>query len=424
MADAALAASAAQQAATRAEAGPSLLVKRPSSHIPYGEWVQQWGSVEQRERAKRARAGGRSTLMLAEPWPTPHGLVPYVHGVQDAKELSRRLLEALRIAPALPAAAWARLLHEELATIAAWPAATRLRRQLEGLCGLGGHESLATLRTVLFHLDAFVQREEGWDPLAIFDRSVGAATLRDFLSARHARARARARTHARLPLQLAARSARTRLLASRYCTVERNCTAEHARMLAQQRKRMRERGVAVSESAQEEEGDASLSGAAARAHAALALASKAGLIRSAVECPQLAQFAKRPPTREEGSTVTPEIGDIVHLELLAADESQPWVVRACAAMSALEAHTCVRQALSKRSDPPEAVENGMAISLSGQDFKKMRWAVAGRPLICSRRGYSGSDVWYRIAMQVLEARARTLARTALAAGLRLLCPHA
>ena len=174
MADAALAASAAQQAATRAEAGPSLLTKRPSSHIPYGEWVQQWGSVEQRERAKRARAGGRSTLMLAEPWPTPHGLVPYVHGVQDAKELSRRLLEALRIAPALPAAAWARLLHEELATIAAWPAATRLRRQLEGLCGLGGHESLATLRTVLFHLDAFVQREEGWDPLAIFDRSVGA----------------------------------------------------------------------------------------------------------------------------------------------------------------------------------------------------------------------------------------------------------
>ena len=46
--------------------------------------------------------------------------------------------------------------------------------------------------------------------------------------------------------------------------------------------------------------------------------------------------------------------------------------------------------------------HGMAVGSAGMDLKKGQWRSAGRPLIMSVHGYSGSDGWYERSCSVLD----------------------
>ena len=334
----------------------SAIATRPAGFIPWAQYSLARGD------APRLHAGsGQRTLLLTEPMPYPPGWSPRVHDVNEPEELRKRALEASRIAPAVGWASWERILDEPAATLRAWPLHELQRRQLDAVCAMAGASRLATVRTHLVSLDHLNVRRFGGAPLDILTSRVGVQRI------------------------------------SAYAR-ERDEAADARKQLAAARKAER-----LGDDAEAASDELQRSGAAAAAISALTTANEIFMLGWPMTHPQLAQFKRRPAPRENGGAADAEASLVLHFELGAADETLPTIVRDCHALAALEAHVCVRGALGKRSRRPRRQERGMALGATGEDLKKRgKWRSAGRPLITSVYGYSGSDTWFVRACTALD----------------------
>ena len=334
-----------------------------AAFVPFARWAPVCGSIVQKARAANAQAGTRLRL-IGPVQHVPAGFMPRVHGrAAVPKELARRLVEAERMIASLPPARWSAILDVPVCELHAWPAPRLMQSMIDAYCAIAGHERLADMRTVLCRLDDMMVAQWDWSPRDILRRRVGASTMKDFL-----------------------------FLVQDEAAL-RDWKAEQRRAAAQP-----ELARAAEAEASEERKEG---GASARALGLLKLAAASLHLDFAVHDPQLVQFSHRPPTRETSSSATPEISTVVHLQLIASDSAHGEFVCGAAALAVLEAADDVRQALMKRSDPPELAANGMAVSSGGMDLKKRKWCVAGRPLICSVRAYTGDPAWFSVASSVL-----------------------
>ena len=57
----------------------------------------------------------------------------------------------------------------------------------------------------------------------------------------------------------------------------------------------------------------------------------------------------------------------------------------------MQCNSGARTRLQRRSRRPRRVSNGMAVGAASMDLKKGKWRTAGRPLIMSVWGPTGSD---------------------------------
>ena len=311
---------------------------------------------------------GQQVLLLCDPVQPPRGWVPRVHGLAgEPRELQKRALEATRIAPAVPIDSWERLLDEPRSELLRWPPGRLLSEQLDAVCRIAGHARLAAIRCQLCALDAFCKREFGMGALECMRARLSATRLRAYL---------RARDEASLIKKRAAEA----------------------------------RGSKPAEDAAEDGG-----GAASAALSLLGTAKRGLCLQWDTESAQLDEFRGRPATREGGGAADPEATLALHFELGADDPSLPDITRDCFSLAALEAHVCVRAALGSRSRRPRRADNGMAVGGAGMDLKKGTWRSAGRPLILSVHGHSGSDTWFERSNAVLDrddfnARRKSLLR--------------
>ena len=301
---------------------------------------------------------GVRTLLLVQPATPPQGWVPRVHGLAgEPRELCKRALEASRIAPIFTLGQWALALEEPESELRRWPANRRLTEQLDAVARAAGHARLASMRCQLHALNAFAIREFGARHLEVFETQLSVTRLRAYLRER-----------------------------------------DDASLL---RKKAAKASQAPARAGGEDPEDGG--GAAAAALSLLELARKTFRLPWATDSAQLDEFRGRPLTREEGGAMGAEITHVLHCEYGAADPSLNEFERGCMALAAMQAHTCLRAALANRSRRPQRVENDMAIGAAGMDLKKGVWRSAGRPLICSTLGYSGSDAWFERAALVLDA---------------------
>ena len=334
---------------TSAEATTALQTTR--TFVPWAQYAPSIGKPV-------GTGGGQKLLLLAEPWVAPIEWVPRVNGLRsEQKALQKRAVEALRLAPALTTASWVHILDEPAALLARWEPDALVCAQLDALCALAGHDRLAAIRRQICHLDAHLRRAYGTEPLACMSERVGRSRLESFLRERNEAAEVRA----------LAQAARGQL------------------------------DAAAADATEEAE-----NGAAAAALSLLATAKRAFGLDWSVDHTGLDQYRSRPPAREDGGAADPGALYALHCELVAADPGTNEFVAGAAAMAALQMHTCLRSALAMRSRLPQPDEHGMAVGASGMDLKKGRWRIAGRPLICSMLGHSGSDAWYKRACRVLD----------------------
>jgi hypothetical protein len=325
------------------------------SRMPWAQWAPLHGNARQRARAAQPRATGGTVLLIGKPWQAPHGYTPKVHYLRgDAEEAQRRLVEALRIAPAVSQRTWCFLLDVSQERLAQMPEPLRTMRQLDSVCCLNGHNTLAAWRRAIHALSKLMTREEGYVPRACMHVDVSASTLRALLEERAEQ------------------------------------SDEVARMaMARAKEKGDARAIARARDPKEEEGGAT---ASLLGHCA-SLASALGLRWNCGHA-SLDQYRKRAPPRDQGQAITPDIGTIVRYELIAADpDGCGTVASECAAMAANNAHLCIRKALGARSDPSEDAPSDMIVATKGMDHKKNKWSRRGAPAQSSRFGFSGSDVW-------------------------------
>ena len=346
----------------RAEHAQPLPASKPRRDEPTvgassGKFVP-WREYSQRTTGIDPGPGiGQQVLLLGPPVEPPPGWAPRVHGLaSEQRELQRRGLEATRIVPAVSLESWVKIFDEPCAELRRWPAARLRGEQLDAICRIAGHSRLAALRCELHKLNAYCVRAYGMAELAIMRERLSATKLRSYL---------RSRDDAALT-----------------------------------RKRAAEARAASGQPPEETAEDGG--GAASAALSLMGTATRGLCVDWAVESGQLDEFRGRPATREGGGAVDPEATLVLHFELGADDPTLVPFVRDCFALAALEAHTCVRAALGKRSRRPRADLHGMAVGSAGMDLKKGQWRSAGRPLIMSVHGYSGSDGWYVRSCSVLD----------------------
>ena len=302
----------------------------------------------------------RGLRLLCAPCELPPDYKPRVHGLApEPRELAKRALEATRIVPAVAARSWARILDEDAHTLRSWPPATLRARELDAVCAIAGHSRLAAIRTHLVSMDNHARHEYGFEPLEIMSARVSMSMLKSYLQER---------SDAQLAREQLARSRK----------------AERA-------------GLPPPPVADEEEG-----GAASAALSVLKTAAAGLCLEWPVDHQQLRQFAARPPTREDGGAPEPPVTLPAHFELGAQDGTQAAVVRGCFALAALQANVGTRTALHVRSRVLRRASNGMAVGAAGMDLKKRRWRSAGRPLLASVYGSTGSEVWFITARGVLD----------------------
>jgi hypothetical protein len=336
---------------------PTARKRGTDTYVPWRDFASQ--------PSKRARTDGPpGLLLLAAPWERPPGWTPTVHGLRAApKELERRAIEALRIAPIVPMARWVTVLDEPDSSLRRWPPMKLRTHQLDAICAMAGHDRLAAFRRHIVNLDAFCVNEFGSDRGAVLGLTLGSSRLKAYCIHRN-------ETH---DIRAAAAAA-----------------TKHARGAAQR-------------SGASESGASHESGAAAAALSALSAVAKCFDAPWNTEHRQLDQFRGRPPAREDGGAPPFEVGMALHHELGALDASLPETERDCHALARLQGEICAREALSKRSRTPRRVENGMAVGAAGMDLKKGKWRTEGRPLVASVHGYLGSTEWFDRAVRVLDA---------------------
>ena len=295
--------------------------------------------------------------------PFPPGYSPRVHGLAAVpKELAARALEASRIVGSFGRLSIESILDESWAALAAWPRERLIIALLDAVCATAGANRLAERRRHLFNLDRFMQAHYAAKAGACMCERVGATVLSEYLVNR-----------------LEADEARKALAKARRADGLPTAAADGA--------------------------DSDCSGSAAAALSALESASQAYSLRLNTSHPILNQYRTRPRTREGGGAVAPEPLLAVHLELGAADPSLAPIERALMSMLALVLHVCARKALADRSRCPRRSANGHAIGAAGMDLKKSTWRSAGRPLICSPLGWTGSDAWFNLAVATLDGDA-------------------
>ena len=351
----------------RASAQPAEGQAAPNgTRLPWAQWAASFGTATQKARAATRPAYGQLTLLVGKPWPRPQGYTPRVYGKRaDERELERRLVEALRIAPAVSKQSWMRMLDMSAGSLDSLLPRVRAQRQLDALCGIVGHATMARWRASIHHLSAFQTREEGLRPRECMSTRVGASSIKALLDERAEEADERARAQR-----------------------QRACHSGN------------ERAIARSRDPDEEEG-----GGPHALLTSLTSVMKALCLDWACEHPILAPYTHRVQRREGVQAVTPELGFVLHCELLAADPMGCGAVYAgCAAMAARMMHLAPRTALGVRSDQPSEAANGMVVAYAGMDPKKRKWRSAGRPLIASRYGFSGSDAWVSQSQLVTSER--------------------
>ena len=338
---------------------------RPITGVPIakgGQGFVPWKQYAASIGVAPGEGSGQRTLLLCPPVEPPPGWKPNVYGLTgEAKELAKRALEACRIAPAVPPARWAAILDEPEHELNSWPPARLLGEKLNAICAIAGHSRLESVRRNLYHLDILNQRAFGAQPLQVLASDMSVTKLKLYLQRRD----------------------------------------EADRVRKQAANLRKDEGTATGNGSGESEPQES--GAAAAAFSALKTASNGLMLGWNMDHPQLQQFSSRPPSREENATQPCEIAAVLHLELIAADERLGKYVRGSAGFAALDTHTCVRAALGKRCRRPRRSTHDMAIGAAGMDLKKGRWRTAGRPIICSVRGYSGSDAYFVQAAEALDA---------------------
>ena len=323
------------------------------------------GLVPEAKRTKAAATAtgrtGPKILALVDPISPPTDFVLRVRGLSGPggeREAKLRLTEACRIIPMLPAFTWPHALGEDAADLTTWSADRLLKRQLDCVCNMEGHGTLAKWRSTFVRLTLYL-RAEGYSENALHFR-IGGTIIREWLE-----------------------------------TIEDNAVAiMTARAIA--------RGVPPESTA------AGLTAAPSRLGFLRSMQTKLAL-RIRADAPILDTFASAPPMRDGRQALTPDLAHAIHFELGAADACQlvstlplgGEIVRGCHAMAALLIHVCVRTALAERSGGLEDASHEMGIGQTGVDLKKHKWGQAGRPLICHTRGFSGSREWWTVAKAVL-----------------------
>ena len=321
-----------------------------SSFVPFRAWASSYGTSAQRARA--AASVGRRELLLGTPPQWPADFMPKVHGVSSGKggpeEVTRRLRASAKLVTVIPDDQWPDILEKEPAAVSQMSAAALLRAQLTRLCRVAGHERLDYFRTTIYGLAADVAAADGV-PLTVdvLRSRIGADAIEDYLD---------------------------------------NVDEEAALLRAAQRREYV--GVAPTHRL-----------------GALVECERVLHFRIAATSKTLDHWRSTQRGRTPARAPVPEIGQIVHLELVAADTSQREVVRECASLAALNAHVSVRKRLSDRSDTLEDAADGevpFGFASAGVDLKKRKWRRDGRPLICDTRGYSGSREWWVVSQSVLR----------------------
>lgn len=156
---------------------------------PFRSWAPANGSAAQQSRA--AANPSRKLLLLAPACDLPPGYTPRVHGLADATELERRVVEARRLTPLLLRCpeTLSKLLDEPRAQIEEQPRAALTTRTLNAVCKAQvGHERLAAMRCTLVHYNEYAMRELGYADLDCFKQVQGASAIGDFLEERDERA--------------------------------------------------------------------------------------------------------------------------------------------------------------------------------------------------------------------------------------------
>ena len=341
----------------------------PSSYQRFNIWARTHGNAAQRARIAQPSRGPR-TRLLTQPIEPPSGYTPEVFGLRACpKELALRLREACRIVPALHPTSYCKMLGEAMHALSTWPRDRLLRSLLDAVCAWAGHARLAALRCMWVDLDEFSQEEFGTQPMQFTWARTGATQIREFLLHRQHEADVR---------DEAARMRKAAALAEAATSA----------------------GDDAARAGLEEEERAE-GGAAPCALSLLRLGARAAGLSMECHHQLLDQYHKRPPTRKGARLPCPELGVPVKLELTPLDPTANEFEQGSAALAALSAHVCVRAALAARSQGTERAEHGTLLCESGMDLKKHEWRVAGRPLICSRYGYSGDDTWATVAEGVL-----------------------
>ena len=340
----------------------SALGSSGAAYMPWSQYALAGGLAQGgKVKSSSKPIGACSQPTLAIPaWDPPIGWQPKVYNLEEPRELGKRALEALRIAPMLHQSSIEHMLDSTEEEMQGWPPGQREHVILNAICAVAGHSRLASMRCRLVSLDAYLVANFAKPKLSVMSTGASAIQLKEWAAS----------LHEALELKKKLSKARKQKLGS---------ADNH-----------------------EQEEDESGAGASSSALSSIGSATRAMKLAISIDHALLDQLKSRPTPREGGGAVPPELLLEAHYELGAADVSHSAIVRGCMALAALACKVCTRQALGKRSLRPRRTANGMAVGASGQDLKKRQWRSAKRPLLCSVHGATGDDTFFTIACNVLD----------------------